>query len=113
MGRVLLVLLADELDQLSIRHEALMNRNRPRLGVRFGIVDCYFDVEMTEVGPPVALDDSRFVGERAAFHIQPAEIAEPCRFHHHRVAFPVAYGVAIPPWLGVYRKGAPIGKDLA
>ena len=71
-----LVLLADELDDLLVRHEDLVVPDRPRLGVGLGIVDRDVDLH-----PPVAdaaepLGHLGLLGHRRADDVEPAIVAE-------------------------------------
>src|SRR5689334_19931036 len=55
--RELLALGANLVDQLGVWRELLPQCDGPRLRVRLGIVDGYFDVEMTKVGTTDPLTD--------------------------------------------------------
>src|SRR5690349_23585321 len=75
--RRLLVLVADELDQLLIDGELLTHAHGERFRVSLRIVDGDVDLEVTEVGTTPALDELAFVGQRAAVDVEPTVVAEP------------------------------------
>src|SRR5262245_47693303 len=89
-----------------------MYRDSPRLGVCLWIVDGHFDLQMSEIRASEAFNDFAGLGQRAAFHIQPSQIAEFYGFHDQRVAFPFAARVAEPPRLSIRGHRTTVGEDL-
>src|SRR5262249_6425993 len=73
--------------------------------------DLYF--QAPEIRAAEALCDLGGVGQRAALHVKPSQIAEARGLNHKRVTLPLAHGVTIPPRLWMSRQRPPIGKDLA
>ena len=94
------VLVADELDQLLVDHDALGDADRERLGVGLRVVDRDRDVQLAEPRPREPLGDLALIGQRTPPHVEPAAVDEVVRLHHERVALPAADRVAVPPGLG-------------
>src|SRR5262245_12755861 len=67
----LLVLVADELDQLLVGQVALIDPHRPWLGVRLGVLDRHVDLQAAEVQAAEALGDLGLAAVRAAVDVQP------------------------------------------
>src|SRR6476646_2186804 len=89
---VLLVLGADELDQLGVHalvhHQLLVHAHGEGGGVGLGIVDRDVDLHRAVVQPAEPLGDRGGVGLRRAVDVEPAAVAETGGFDHQRVAFP-------------------------
>jgi hypothetical protein len=103
----LLVLVADELDQLLVGQEPLIDTNRPRPRIRLRIDDGEVDPQMAEGWAPEALDERRLSGVRALVHIEPPielavfRAAQVVGLDDEIVALPTADRVAVPPGLRV------------
>src|SRR6185503_21309737 len=101
----LLILVADELDELAVRHDALIDAHRPRLRVRLRIVHGHVNLEVRIVQTPEALGELRLLTVRAAVDVEPSIVraifgaAQVVGFNHERIAFPATNRVAIPPRL--------------
>ena len=97
MNRVFLVL-ADILDHVGVGEKLVMQRKRPRLGVRLRIVNGNFDVHVPEVGAAEAFDGVQGFGMRTAAVIEPALVIETPGINLEPVAVPLADGIAEPGW---------------
>src|SRR5215472_7683282 len=101
----LLVLVADELDELVVRRDLLIDAQRQRFRVRLRIVERDVDFQLAVAGPANALGELRPVGIRAAADVEPpvirARLGSPqvVRVDDKRVAFPASDRVAVPEWL--------------
>src|SRR2546427_8285539 len=112
VSRVSLVL-ANVLHHFGVGEKFILQRKRPGPGIGLGIVNSDFDVHVTEVAPPEALDGVESFGMRAAAVIDPALIVEATSVNHEPVAFPLADGVAEPGRIADRRLGTAIREDLA
>src|SRR5688572_26565275 len=65
----LLVLVADELDQLFIGQKALIDADGPRLRIRLRIFDRQIDLQVVERRTTEALGEFRLVAVRTAVHV--------------------------------------------
>src|SRR5690606_13653458 len=101
----LLVLVADELDELLIGQEPLIDAHRPRFRVRLRIDDREVDLQMAVRRTPEALDDPRFPRVRAAVHVEPAVVravlraAQVVGLDDQIVPLPMTDRIAVPPRL--------------
>ena len=101
----LLVLVADELDQLLVGHQPLIDAHRPWLRVRLGILDRQIDLQMAVSRPPDALGELGVAAVRAAVDVHPAVVGTIFRaskivgLDDERVPVPSPDGIAIPPRL--------------
>src|SRR4030095_369239 len=118
----LLVLVADELDQLLIGQIALIDPDGPRFRVRLRIVDSYVDLQVPERGAADALSEFRLPAVRAAIDVEPSVVGtvvfcapQIVGFDDKRVAIPTADRVAVPPGLrlALRRKRPAIEIDVA
>src|SRR5215831_378786 len=115
----LLVFVADELDELGVRHDLLVDANRERLRVRLRIVNRDVDLEPAEGGPAEALREFGLLAVRTAADVEPAVArtvfgaAQVVRVDDERVAVPMADGVAVPLRLRValFRQRAAVGVN--
>ena len=105
--RRLLVLVADELDELLIGDEPVVDAHRPRPRVGLGVLDGDVELEPAVGDAAESLGDARRAAEVAAVHVEPAVVAEPHRLHHERVAFPPSHRVALPPRLRIVGRQRP------
>src|SRR5437870_3665929 len=94
-------ILADELDQLRVRHDTLVYLNSPRFGIGLGIIYGDLDFQIPIIRPTESFDNSRRIGQRTASHIEPTAICEAGRLHNESVSFPFSDRVSIPPRLRV------------
>jgi len=99
-----LVFLADELDQLVVRHQSLIELHRPRFGVSLGIVDGHFDFERAVIDAPESFDHLSCVGQRTSVDVEPTAVAKAARLDDQCVAFPTARRIAEPPRLSITRR---------
>src|SRR5688572_13457810 len=90
MLRGLLVLVADELDELLIDRQLVAHADRERLRVGLRVVDGHVDLEVAVVGTPPAFDELAFLRQRAAVDVEPAVVAKAGGFDDERIAFPMA-----------------------
>src|SRR5581483_791547 len=101
----LLVLVADELDRLLVGQQPLIHPDRPRLRVRFRILEREIDLQVPVGRPAEPLGELRLAAVRAAVHVEPAVVravlraAQVVRLDDERVALPVADRIAVPPRL--------------
>src|SRR5215471_3600848 len=117
----LLVLVADELDELGVRHDLLVDADREWLRVRLRIVDRDVDFEPPERGPAEALCELGLLAVRTAADVEPAVArtvfgaAQVVRLDDERVALPMADGIAVPLRLRValFRQRAAVDVNLA
>src|SRR5688500_12286628 len=96
MLRRLLVLVADELDQLAVRIQPPVHADRYRLRVERRIVNGDGDFDPAVVHAAEALGALRGASERGAIHIQPAVVSTAGRLDDELVAVPAACLVAVP-----------------
>src|SRR5215470_4196396 len=68
----LLVLVADELDELGVRHDLLVDANRERFRVRLRIVNRDVDLEPAEGGPVESFREFGLLAVRTAADVEPA-----------------------------------------
>src|SRR5688572_12586152 len=111
----LLVLVADELDELGVGEQPLIHANRERLRVSRWIINGYVDLQGTEIRPAEALGHLRATRHRAALHVEPDVVAEANRLDDELVAFPVSDGIAVPPGLQILvddGQGPAVHEDL-
>src|SRR5262249_55551261 len=85
----LLVLVADEFNQIGVRHEPLVDTHRPWPCVRLRIVNRHVDFERAVRGPPVSFCPGGGVGHRMADHVEPSAVLEAGGADDERVAIPV------------------------
>src|SRR5579863_5948142 len=112
MDYILVVLVTNVLQNLGVCQQRRMPKQRERLGIRPRIVDGDFEFQVSEIGPPVALDHVQFLGMRMTGEVKPEFIVEADRVYHQRVALPLAGRVPVPGWIGVLRMAASVQKDL-
>src|SRR5215475_1908188 len=98
---------ADELDHFLVQQDALLNGNGPWLCVRFGVVDCDFDLEATEIWPAESFGHFRSISQGIADDIQPTLVDEMTRLNDERISVPSSHRVSIPPRLGIRPRQAP------
>src|SRR6266571_5263775 len=107
-----LLVLADAFDDLGVGIQVEGESHRPGFGVRFRIIECDLDVEVSEVGAVKAFGDAKGVGVGVSGIIEPALIIESDGLGNERVAFPSANRIS-EPGLGRFgRKSATVGEDL-
>src|SRR5215471_2044047 len=91
----LLILVADKLDQLGIRHNLLIDPHREWLCVRLRVIDGDVQRQSAECWPREAFGKFRVAAVRAAAHVQPPiertvfRSAQVVRFDDERVAVPM------------------------
>src|SRR5688500_11799975 len=95
----LVVLEADECDQIGGRQKTLIDANGPRTGVGFRVVDGHIDFQRADCWPPVALGDLALGGQWGAVDVEPAAVAEVSALDDVRVALPSASLLSHPPQL--------------
>src|SRR6185295_1001328 len=95
------VFVADELDELGIRHQALLDREGKWPSERLGVVHRDLDLERADIEPPKAFGHFQLVARRCAVLVDPRLIPEARGLNDERVALPVTGGVPIPPRLNV------------
>ena len=89
MLHVLLVFETDEFQQLRVHHQQLVERHRPRAGIRLPIVNGDLDVEDTEPWPPKLLGQLRRLGNHVTAKIEPQSVTSAIGLDDERVAVPV------------------------
>src|SRR5262249_42287191 len=93
----LIVLVADELDDLVVGRDLLIDANREWLRVGLRVLEGQIDFEPAVRGPANALGEFRPVRIRAAPHVEPAiertrlRAAQIVCLDHERVAFPAPH----------------------
>src|SRR5688572_5991644 len=97
----LLILVADELDELGVREEALVHADREWFLVSRWIFDGYVDLQCAVTRPAEALRHPAAARQRAALHVEPDVVAEPDGLDDELVAFPTPDGVSVPPGLEI------------
>src|SRR5580765_4345394 len=115
----LLILVADELDQLRVGQDLLVDPDGKRLGVRLRIVDGDVDLEPSECRPPETLGEFRLLAVWATADVKPAiartilRASEVVGFDDERVALPAADRVAVPLRLrfALLRQRPAVGVD--
>src|SRR5262245_27266541 len=68
----LLILVADELDRLLVRHDALVDAHRERLRQRLRIVNGHIDLELAAHLTTEALGELRLTAVRCTAHVAPS-----------------------------------------
>src|SRR5678815_2057929 len=90
--RRLIVLLADELDQLGVElavgHQSMMDTDCERTRVRLRIVDGDVDLDRAVVQPTPPFGHLRSVSQWTAVDVEPPAIAKAAGLHDERVAVP-------------------------
>src|SRR3954451_2357900 len=117
----LLILVADELDDLVVWRDLLVDAERDRPGVGLGVLEGDVDFQFAVSGAAEALDEFRLLRVRAAAHVEPSVVGarlrspQVVRLDHERVAFPSAYGVPVPERLDTTLSGerTPVEIDVA
>jgi hypothetical protein len=108
------LLATDELDELGIGHEALLQRERERLGECPAVVDRHLNLQRAEVEAPEAFGQPQHVAGGRAVFIDPRLILEALGLHHQRVALPTTHGIAVPPGLDIAVRQPPaVQEDFA
>src|SRR5262245_58927989 len=110
--KVLFVVITDRLQQIAVQKKLRHNRNRPRFGIRLGIVECDLNLHAPKVSPPKALGHPQSFAVGVAGKIKPGFVVISGRFHYQRVAFPMSDGVSHEGRIRILRKNAAIRKDL-
>lgn len=82
------VLRTNKIDQIRIGLEQLIHLDRPRLGVRLGIVDGDLDFQTPEVQPAEPLSDFACVRQRVGVRVEPNPVAKADRYVYQPVAVP-------------------------
>ena len=87
---------------------------RKRFRVHLRIVECHFDIHMSEVAAAVTFHQAQGFAMGVADSVEPGLVVEARGFHHEHVAVPFAYRVPEPGRLCHFLgKLAPIRVDLA
>src|SRR6266516_594663 len=107
-----LLVLADAFDDLGVGIQVEGESHRPGFGVRFRIIECDLDVEVSEVGAVKAFGDAKGVAVGVSGIIEPALIIESDGLGNERVAFPSANRISEPGLRRFGRKSATVGEDL-
>ena len=76
MRSILFVFLADVINQIGINNDVLIELDRPRRRVGFGIVDGDLNLEPSIIDAPETFRDLRCIGERAAVSVKPQLVLE-------------------------------------
>ncbi len=104
---------ANPFQKLVVGHEVRVEFDAPRFGVCFGVGHGDFDVHVAEVAPVNAFGYVQRIGGGVSKQVEPGVVLQARRFHHKRVAIPAPDRIAEPVRVGVTRKDAAIGEDLA
>src|SRR5690348_8333678 len=113
MLRVALVLLADVLQELIARQQAMLGIDGERPGVRSGIGNRDLFSEDSEFGTRVAFDRMELLSVRMPDEIEPEPVVEPDGVNDQRVLVPPASRVAVPGWIRIGRMRTSVHEDLA
>src|SRR5438105_4583500 len=114
----LVVLVADELDELVVGRDLLIHANGKWFRVGLRVVDCDVDFQLAVCGTADTLDEPGLVRVRAAAHVEPSVVGARLRspqivgFDHERVAFPASRRVAVPEWLHTAPRGQRASVDV-
>src|SRR5262249_19276416 len=87
---------ADKLDHFLVQQDALLYGNGPWLCVRFGIVNCDFDLEAPEDWPAESFGHFRSISQGIADDIQPTLVDEMTRLNDERISVPSSHPLSIP-----------------
>src|SRR5262245_16810906 len=87
----------NEFDQLGVRHDPLIDFDRPRFRVRLGIIDGDGDFQASVIWTAEALGYLGGIGHRTAANVKPLAVVETGGFDHKSVAFPMPDRVAVVP----------------
>src|SRR6478672_4828952 len=109
---VLVVLLADVLDQLAAK-QGRTRRERPRLRERLRVFDDVLDLQVAEIGARDALDYLHVGRVRDTRLVEPGDVVLSDRLHDERVALPVTDRVAEPRGDRARVVSPPVEEDLA
>src|SRR5215467_2298785 len=90
---VLVVLIADVLEELGVRLIGQRLRDAPRLRVRLRVVDRHLDVHVAEILADEALGHAQLVGVGLAGVVEPSFVVETDGLDDQRVAIPVSDGI--------------------
>ena len=105
--------LANVIDEFSVRHEIEGHGNGPALRVVFRVVEGEFDCEVAEVGAAVTFHDAEVFGVREPFSVKIGLGVEAGAFHDEGGHFPMRDGVSEPGGVGVNGKFSAVREDLA
>src|SRR5215469_4905234 len=109
---VLLVLIANVVQQVRIQRDDLIQLDGPGFRVCFGIVHGDFDFEIPEIRSPEAFCDSCDICQRIPRSIEPNSILKTCGLDYQGVSFPLASGVSVPGWVRICGQGSCVREDL-
>src|SRR5947209_20051984 len=96
VNKILLVLLADEFENIAIGDQRQPGFECKWLRVVCGILERNLQIDMTEIKAAIALCKTHRRTARVAEAVEPAPFAKTGRFDHQSVAFPHAHRVAHP-----------------
>src|SRR5688572_26695514 len=96
MGKVLVVLFADALDQIGTRYEPPAQPDRPGLRVRLRIIDGDVDIDAPDGGPREALGHAQRLGRGKTAHVEPRLAVLSDRLDDEGVILPPADGIPHP-----------------
>src|SRR5215831_20508971 len=111
--QILLILVANVLQEIRVKKQVVVLRNGPGLGVNLGVVYGELDLQMSEIRAPEAFDNMKGIAVRTAAGKNPLVIIEARRIDNQRVAVPFSDGVSRPGGIGIFGKFASIHEDLA
>src|SRR5690348_7893794 len=109
----MIVLLADELDQLFVDAEPPVDAHRPWFCIGLRVVDSDVDFDPSVVRPAELFGDLRAGREGGALNVQPSLVSQPDSLDNKGIALVLANGVAIPKRLRIAgRQRATVGEDV-
>src|SRR5215469_5460862 len=109
---VLLILAADEFEDIAVRDQLqlCLKRERPRVVCR--ILESHLQIHMPEIPAAIALRDVHRFAPQMAGSIEPALIVKTDCFDGQRVALPFAHRVPHPGRLWIVREASPVRVNL-
>src|SRR5689334_4175533 len=90
-----------------------MNRNRPGLGICFGIIERELNLEVPKIRPAKPLRHPEGVSVRMAGKIEPRLVVITSRFHHKGIAIPMSDRISHERRVSILGKNPAIREDLA
>jgi hypothetical protein len=96
VGAVLFVFVANVFENVGTGEKLTGELDGKEFGVHLRIVECHFNIHVSEVAAAVTLHQAQSFAMGVADCIEPCSIVEARRFHDERVALPFAHRVPKP-----------------
>jgi hypothetical protein len=106
-----IVFVADELDQVRVRHNPLVYFDCERLCVNRRVFKRNHNFQIPVVDAAEAFGHLSSVGKSTAVYIKPYVISKPSGFHYEGIAVPLSHAIAIPPGLHVGGKRSAVREN--